>query len=299
MMIKSTIKSTIKLLSYDKCVNYITLSLFDYNENLLNDNEFIKSMFEIYCKSSNIDMVHYIYTNCDFLNNNEQNTIYLNNIFLSMCESSSIEIIKWYYNQFHQVINLKEDKYLLKALENLDLSVFKYLLDEGKNIYTKTQYKKIFLHCVKNFSTNLAKLIYHEYPEIDLIIVNGVKIYNSIDIYSPKTMISWLKEIGEEQNYSVEINLYNKLEINKIFLVLPFEKYTSIVSINTNDLTKLNYQECVICFTNKTDIITNCGHQFCIECIRNWINKDYTCPNCRNSHPKIKFYHMPKINIMK
>lgn len=286
------VKSIIKLFSYNKFANYFTISLFEHNKNLFDDDEFIKSIFEIYCKSSNIDIAQYIYINCNFLNNIELNTIYLNDVFLSMCESSSFQIIKWYYEKYYQVIYLREEKYLLKTIENQDLDVFKYLLDEGKNLYTKAQCEKMFVFCVKKFLTNFAKIIYYKFLEIDLIIdliiVNGVKMYNSIDIYSPITTILWLKEIGVEQNYSVEKNLCNELEIKKIFLVLPFEKY------NENHLKMFDNCECSICFTNETNIITNCGHQFCIECIRDWTSKNYTCPNCRNSHPRIKFYHIPR-----
>jgi hypothetical protein len=286
------VKSIIKLFSYNKFANYFTISLFEHNKNLLDDNEFIKNIFKIYCESSNIELAQYICTNCFFFSILEQNVIYLNNVFLSMCESSSFQIIKWYYEKYCQFINLQEDKYLLKAVENPDSNIFKYLFNKVKNVYSKVQHEKIFLHCIKNFSTDLAKFVYYELLKIDfmidLMIVNSIKMYNSIDIYSPITTILWLKEIGVEQNYSVEKNLCNELEIKKIFSVLPIEKY------NLNNLTKFDNQECMICFINKTNIITNCGHQFCIECIRNWTNKDYTCPNCRNSHPRIKFYHIPR-----
>ncbi len=51
-------------------------------------------------------------------------------------------------------------------------------------------------------------------------------------------------------------------------------------------------EECVICLNSDTNIITNCGHKFCQDCIKSWCNKNITCPTCRNSNTNIKFYLM-------
>jgi hypothetical protein len=40
---------------------------------------------------------------------------------------------------------------------------------------------------------------------------------------------------------------------------------------------------CVICYNKDCSVTTNCGHQFCDECLIKWIKDNPTCPYCR--HP--------------
>ena len=44
-------------------------------------------------------------------------------------------------------------------------------------------------------------------------------------------------------------------------------------------------KDCSICFNtlqDDTTCITNCNHEFCIDCIDKWVNKNKTyCPLCR------------------
>lgn len=48
--------------------------------------------------------------------------------------------------------------------------------------------------------------------------------------------------------------------------------------------------ECVLCFDSQTNLISNCGHKFCFQCINTWFKKNYSCPTCRLELPNIKFY---------
>ena len=46
----------------------------------------------------------------------------------------------------------------------------------------------------------------------------------------------------------------------------------------------LDITMCSICQENKNDIVeTPCKHQFCGDCIREWVKRNSTCPNCRNT----------------
>ncbi len=41
-------------------------------------------------------------------------------------------------------------------------------------------------------------------------------------------------------------------------------------------------KECSICLCECSNtIVTNCFHEFCIECLNLWMKRDKTCPNCR------------------
>ncbi len=46
-----------------------------------------------------------------------------------------------------------------------------------------------------------------------------------------------------------------------------------------------NYNECPICLNNaRLPVATKCGHVFCWECIKNWVNvrRKMECPICKN-----------------
>lgn len=40
---------------------------------------------------------------------------------------------------------------------------------------------------------------------------------------------------------------------------------------------------CIICYDKKCSLTTNCGHQFCDECLIKWVKDNPTCPYCRHS----------------
>lgn len=54
-------------------------------------------------------------------------------------------------------------------------------------------------------------------------------------------------------------------------------KYRNFETIDTNE-------ECPICFETKDDnIMTECQHIFCKECIQTWMSENQTCPLCRET----------------
>jgi len=65
-------------------------------------------------------------------------------------------------------------------------------------------------------------------------------------------------------------------------------------NIHKNDLVKniiLYKKECIICFELiQEEVIFNCSHSFCKNCILKWIRKgEKTCPVCRNNIIFINF----------
>ena len=72
----------------------ITKLLLDKNNNLLNNNEYIKKLFEDYCACSNIVMVEYLYQNslpiiCNL------DIQYIETLFIKMCSNSNVQLIQW------------------------------------------------------------------------------------------------------------------------------------------------------------------------------------------------------------
>jgi hypothetical protein len=126
------------------------------------------------------------------------------------------------------------------------------------------------------------------------MILNGINLNNSIDVYMQIYVYKLLKDIGNEQNYEVKVEINNILCISKKINIYQIDENL----INKFNKLKINLipEECIICICKETNIITNCGHKFCQDCIKLWCDKIISCPICRNTSTQIKFYHMNLIN---
>lgn len=281
-------KNTIKLFANLKCMDRIVINILNNSISLFDDDHFIKQIFTLYCINSNYNMCIYLCENNGVLNNClYDNTFYIH-ILTLMCKKSTYPIVKWYLEKFIQSIDLSNTLYILESTQNQDSDVFKYILSMGKNFYSQNQWEKIFFYCVKNFYIVFAKLIYNEFPNINLMVINGISLDNSIDIYTPNYMLRWLIEICNQKNFEIKIEIKNKITISKkiYFHQIDENSFDELNKLNVNLIT----EECVVCFNKDTDVITNCGHKFCKECIKSWCNKNFSCPICRNSDKKIKLY---------
>jgi hypothetical protein len=283
------IKNTIKLISNLKYTNYIIKTFFTNNNDLFDDNQFIKELFQSYCTNSNQDMAEYLCENNSILDNCLFDRQYYIDTLIIMSVKSTYSIVKWYVEKFNQIIDLSNTSYITESMTNQNTDVFKYILSVSKNFYSKNQCDIIFYYCVKNFYIQFVKLLYREFSDINLTILNGISLYNSIDIYTPKNIYLWLKEICDENNYEVKI-VNNILIINKKIIIYQINK--DILDKFNNIGINLIPDECVICFYNQTNVITNCGHKFCKECIQLWYEKNVSCPICRNLDINFKLYEL-------
>jgi hypothetical protein len=119
-------------------------------------------------------------------------------LFCKLCKKSNINIIEWYLNKFEEFIKLVDTKYLILSMSNYDINVFKFILSKSKNFYTQADYEQVFLHCIKSFNIYFIRQIYIEYPEINIQIINGISLYNSLDIYTANNIIKELKIYTEK-----------------------------------------------------------------------------------------------------
>ncbi len=57
---------------------------------------------------------------------------------------------------------------------------------------------------------------------------------------------------------------------------------------------KIPYSECSICYEKiiKRGKLNCCWHLFCINCIKQWKNKNKRCPICRKIFNSIKIYEL-------
>ncbi|KAJ7493552.1 hypothetical protein FB451DRAFT_1387721 [Mycena latifolia] len=56
-----------------------------------------------------------------------------------------------------------------------------------------------------------------------------------------------------------------------------------------------NYHKCSICFTLKSHPVSaRCGHSYCYVCIRLWLERQWTCPECKEEMHCKPTRHYPK-----
>ena len=67
--------------------------------------------------------------------------------------------------------------------------------------------------------------------------------------------------------------------------------YTAILDYRINKIEETNktvvvskIDTCTVCRDATSDIMTNCNHQYCKSCIFKWLEKNATCPMCRNNN---------------
>lgn len=148
---------------------------------------------------------------------------------------------------------------------------------------------------IKYFYIQHCFRIYSNYPKIDLEIIDGIQLNNSFDIYTPIIIMNWLKKISKSHNYYIYTDSNNKIKVEKKIHILPYDDFLNSTQNNKNNFNysnNINKIECPLCCEFETDIITNCVHKFCFQCIRSWTEKNFSCPICRNPHSKIKFYNL-------
>ena len=285
------IKNIISISSNLNSLNSFSIELLKSNIYLLIDKEFIKKIFIKYCTSSNLEMAQYVYENGININSSQNDRSFYSTLFHKLCEKSNTNIIEWYLNEFGEFIELTDTKYLILSMLNYDRNVFKFILSKSKNFYTRTHYEQIFVYCVESLCINFIRQIYQECPEINIRVINGICLYNSLDIYTPNFIIRELKIYAEGQGYELEVfnpNIY----VKKKLYIYSMKENRDIQNKLTNIGIDLVPIECVLCFDAQTNLISCCGHKFCFQCINIWVKKNYSCPTCRLELPNVKFFSL-------
>ena len=100
------------------------------------------------------------------------------------------------------------------------------------------------------------------------------------------------------QTYIAQIARRNHVFLNNIaWLEEKINLFKLPIKLINGVVTRFIYLEeketCFICYNKDVEIQTNCKHNFCNECIHNWMNRKNNCPLCRTEIYQIKeiLYH--------
>ena len=136
------------------------------------------------------------------------------------------------------------DEGLLLDQNNLEESFVNLFQNNGDNIAPEN---------VEQMLTNIFTSIFNQNQDLDLINNNLNNLNNLSDEYEELTALG--ENIGDVEIGVSDINSVSKLEFKEI--------------------------ECPICSDTKKLIrITKCNHEFCSECLKEWLNTNKKCPIC-------------------
>jgi hypothetical protein len=255
---------------------------FKFNPSLFDNGDFIKNTFIKSITKSNIELVEYIYSKSSWaIDSMEKKEIF--DLFRIIMINGNLYTIQWIYAHFNYIDLMQNNWEFLKlACFNRDKMILEWICTKCGLIPIEVL-EDMFKIGLSVSNLRILKYIYELNSRIDLAKMNLI-IMNS-EFFPPSASINltieWLKTICTENNYTIRI-----LEHNQLNIIDNFQIKTSGLDV---DLINIDEKICQLCMENPNNVISNCSHQYCKYCIRQWINKNNSCPFCRKSD-NIEFY---------
>ena len=104
------------------------------------------------------------------------------------------------------------------------------------------------------------------------------------------TIMDWLCSICDDYQYITE-NYYEPIDY---IIYVPITKISLIYMVSNNQWDKiiqkykikinpnLKLECCSVCYENG-NLLTNCGHSYCLKCLMTWYVDNISCPYCKQT----------------
>ena len=148
------------------------------------------------------------------------------------------------------------------------------------NINISQEDYDIFCLACQEGHIEIAKWLY-SLGNIDIRSLDGL-CFRSVSISGNIKIIKWLSSLCEDYKY-----IENDEQIICIFVKTQdyyvYHKYTKkIIEIfKMIQDTSIEIETCYICYDDDANILTNCGHSYCIECLMKWYYQSKNCAYCK------------------
>lgn len=210
------------------------------------------------------------------------------------CKLNYIKIVR-FFNKNYSLISESIINKINKESDDSD--------DTDINIFTMTHRKlyKITLEFTKLMvfeeNTDVYKNLFEIYKIIyrfnspKIFIEKKDRIFVMICKYNALSIATWFKKKFKfydifqniksvSDNY--ELSLLPCIDNNDLEYLLLNENWLKISEkFNMDIIVKKPTTKCNICFENNTNCQSLCEHSFCFNCIYEWLEKNNTCPYCR------------------
>lgn len=161
-----------------------------------------------------------------------------------------------YYN------HLEVAQWLIQIKPDIDISV--------KNDFT-------FSRACANGKLEIAKWLLSIKPNIDIFAEDSYA-FNLACINGHLEVAQWLEKICPD-NFKILSVSTDNTEIGRGSIYnIDYKILKTVYLCGTKIVTKID--KCLSCNLNASNIITNCNHNFCDLCIKEWLNDKEKCPIC-------------------
>lgn len=210
------------------------------------------------------------------------------------CENNNLIVLKYLSSLSNNIFHNNIIDLIISTCKNNNYMVLKWLLFYKP--YIDPLNKKILLFTIcKNCSVRILKLIMSYYT-FDLSVDDETP-FRYAAWFGKLDIIKYLLKCKPDINIGIHDNivfklvcLRNKVKIAKFFTTLNSNKYY----VNATDSTIISHRiiydkyvlnddiiNCLVCYDEKSTIVTSCNHQYCKNCIMTWSSDNLTCPYCR------------------
>jgi hypothetical protein len=209
------------------------------------------------------------------------NFIYETSCFKLLDESNDIFdcIFNYISDNIHIDLSDDEDIILYLASNGYTFMLKKFLVSirmTRHSAYIKLDFENAIVEAIKNNHIEVVRLLYELKPSlIEHIELYIYDIEEDIIIRNVQFFI-YLSQFSQD----IEERLY---DLNLQTNVLNYDEIiNNLQHIPSNDI---DIKDCPICYETKSDLITECNHQYCTSCIKEWwIHKRefiHKCPYCK------------------
>lgn len=236
------------------------------------------------------------------------------NLFRYACLYSPIESVKWLYGKTTIDIHARGDEPFISCCVNNKCDVVEWLYDIG-TFDLSFNNNILFKYMIEFGNTYIAKWIFNRTQinlhEDDEFIFRLACNRNNIDL------AKWIFSLGNvnikacsNQSFKLACQ-FNYVELADWLQKLNPLEYDIIIQDNT--IIEWNIKkvitvssskyvdeifDCPICYSKKSELITNCNHMYCMDCFKSFAEsrtesvEDLECPMCRSKN--MSFFKVKK-----
>ena len=166
--------------------------------------------------------------------------------------------------------------------------------DLEKTIYNakvnKVDDESLLKLCCHPFVLESSKRLFGN-TEIDLSVMETKLIEHHTSLISTyEHKLSTLTNTN--QSYHMVKKNYETIVSESKFMLEMLNKMNDTAIIEDDENT------CSVCFEKENISLTKCGHVFCLDCIKNWLNMKNNCPMCKKSLTLGEIYTVNKTVIV-
>lgn len=227
------------------------------------------NIFEMTCNHGKLDVAKWLYSIFSAQIDVSTDFKY---VFRSACENGYLDIVQWIHLiQPDLDICFNDNAPIKSACGYGHLPVAQWILSVRPDMDLHAEDEDFFCIACESGKLEIAKWLLSVAPDINIRARGDNSFKKACENNHPK-VVKWLVSLkpeiysyelerGDENNITILFRIHGDLVLRE----MPTEQITG----------------CCICYSDKPDIITECNHQFCTECIHEWMKRQHICPYCR------------------